>query len=86
MGFRTNIRRVNKYSIHLVNTIKDGKKAKIGNRYSKVPHLTQDTVWESDKSTRKHHIQESQGVSTFQGGDRKAACHRQDNIAKTNSK
>ena len=31
------------------------KKAKIRNRYNQVPHLTQDTTWESDKSTRKHH-------------------------------
>ena len=31
--------------------------AKIRNRYNHVPHLTQDTVWESDKYTRKHQIQ-----------------------------
>ena len=28
------------------------KKAKIRNRYNQVPHLTQDTRWESGKSTR----------------------------------
>ena len=27
------------------------------NRYSTVPHLTQDTTWESDKITIKHHKQ-----------------------------
>ena len=27
------------------------KKAKIRNRYNKVPHLTQDTIWECDKNT-----------------------------------
>ena len=36
------------------------EKANISNRYNQVPHLTQDTIWECDKSTRKHHIQESQ--------------------------
>ena len=49
-----------------------------------MPHLTQDTVWESDKSTTKRHIQESQEVSPFQAGDQKAARHRSDNMASTN--
>ena len=30
--------------------IKVRKKAKIRNRYNQVPHLTQDTIWESDKN------------------------------------
>ena len=30
-----------------------------------IPHLTKDTIWESGKNTRKHHIQESQAVSPF---------------------
>ena len=34
---------------------------KIRNRYNQVPHLTQDTTWESDKNTIKHHKQESRG-------------------------
>ena len=38
----------------LTHIFKVGKKA-----------LTQDTVWESDKYTRKHHTQESQDVSPF---------------------
>ena len=48
------------------------KKAKIRNRYNQVPHLTKGTVWENDKNTRKHHIQESQAVSPFTTGDHKA--------------
>ena len=34
------------------------KKAKIRNRYNQVPRLNQDTEWESDKNTRKHHVHE----------------------------
>ena len=34
------------------------KKAKIGNRYNIVLHLTLDTICESDKNTRKHHTKE----------------------------
>ena len=33
------------------NIRKVRKKAKTRNRYNQVPHLTQDTVWESDKNT-----------------------------------
>ena len=61
------------------------KKAKLRNRYNQVPQLTQDTVWESDK-TIKSHIQESQETSPFQAGDQKDVTHTQDNIAKTNTK
>ena len=32
--------------------------AKFRNRYNQEPHLTQDTIWESDKNTSTHHIQE----------------------------
>ena len=35
------------------------RKAKIKNRYNQALHLTQDTTWESNKNTIKHHIQES---------------------------
>ena len=38
------------------------KAAKIRNRYNQVPHLTQDTTWESDKNTIKHHKQEPRGL------------------------
>ena len=49
------------------------KKTKIRNSYNQIPHLTQDTIWESDKNTRKHYIQESQEVSPFPTSDHKAA-------------
>ena len=34
--------------------------------------LDPETVWESDRKTRKHHIQDSQEVSHFPTGDHKA--------------
>ena len=37
-------------------TVKVSKKANIRNRYNRVPLLTQDTTWESDKNTT--HIRE----------------------------
>ena len=55
--------------------IKVSKKAKIEKRCNQVPHLTQDTTLESDKSTSKHHIQESQEVSPLPAGDNKAAMN-----------
>ena len=51
------------------------KNANIKNRYNQVPHLTQETTWERDKNTRKHHTQE---VSPFPAGDHKAAMNRQE--------
>ena len=48
------------------------KVAKIWNRYNKVPHLTQDTVWESEKYSRKHQIYESKEVSILTAGDHNA--------------
>ena len=30
------------------------KKAKIRNQYNQVPHLTQNTLWESDKHTQEN--------------------------------
>ena len=61
-------------------TFKVSKKAKIRVRYNQVPHLTQDTTWESDKNTRKHHKQESQEVSPFSAGDHKAAMKKQESM------
>ena len=55
----------------IVNNV--GKKAKIRNRYNQIPHLTKDTLWECDKYTRKHHIHESQEVSSLPSGDHKFA-------------
>ena len=59
---------------------KVSKKAKIRNRYNQVPHLTQETSDESDKNTRKHHIQESQEASPFPAGDHNAAMNRQETM------
>ena len=67
-------------------TFKVRKKAKIRNRYNQVPHLTQDSTWESDKNTRKHHTQKSLDVSPFPAGDHKAARNRQDSMTKANTK
>ena len=52
--------------------------ARIRNPFNQTPHPTQDTIWESDKNTRRHHIHESQEVSPFPAGDHKAAKRRQD--------
>ena len=46
----------------------------------------QYTTWESDKNTRKHHIQESQEVSHFPAGDHKAAMNRQGSMTDTKHK
>ena len=56
--------------------IKVRKKARIMNRYNQLPHLLQDTTWDSDKNTRKRHIQESQEVSPFPAVDHKADMQR----------
>ena len=60
--------------------------AKIRNRNNQVLHLTEDTIWESDKNTssRKHKTQKSQEVSPFPAGDREAARNRHINITKIN--
>ena len=41
--------------------IKVSKREKIRNRYHQVPHLTQDTTWESNKLAIRHHKQEPRG-------------------------
>ena len=38
-----------------------GKVAKFRNRYDQVPHMTQVTIWQSDKNTIKHHTREPRG-------------------------
>ena len=42
-----------KWTNQFLLDIKVRKKAKIRNQYNQIPHLTQDTIWESDKNTRK---------------------------------
>ena len=61
---------------HTLKIKKVRKNSKIWNRYNQVQHPTRDAIWESDKSRRKHHIQESQEVSPFPAGDHKAARNR----------
>ena len=61
------------------------KAAKIRNRYIQVPHLTQDTTWESDKSIIKHHKQEPR-VSPFPVCDHKAAINRRESMTNTRHK
>ena len=52
-----------------VSIILVSKEAKIRNRNNQVPHLTQDTTWESDKDIIKHNVQVSQEASPFPAGD-----------------
>ena len=70
-------------SLIKVIVYKVSKKANIKNRYNPVPHLTQDTTWQSDKNTRKLHIQASQEVSLFLAGDHRAAVNRQESMTNT---
>ena len=69
-------RKRNKNYYCLSNIYIVSKKAKIRNLYNQVPYLTQYITWDSDKNTRKHHIQDSQEVSPFPAGDHKAAMNR----------
>ena len=59
--------------------------AKIRNLNTLVSHLTQNTIWESDKNTRKNHIKEIQEATPFPAGDHKAARNRQYSMTKTNT-
>ena len=54
------------FPLTTVFTFKVRKKAKIRNRHKLVLHLTQVTIWKSDKNTIKRHIQESQEASSSQ--------------------
>ena len=47
---------------------------------------TPDTTWErTKKTTRKHHTQENQEVSSFLAGNLKAAMNNQDSMTDTNA-
>ena len=54
------------------------KVAKTRNRCNQVPHLTQDTTWESDKNTKI--TNKSQEVSSFPAGDHKVAMNRRESM------
>ena len=56
------------------NQIKVRKTARIRNRYNQVPHLSQDTKWESNKITINI-TNKSQEVSPFPSGDHTAALN-----------
>ena len=67
--------------------IYDHEEGNTRNPYNQITHLTQNTIRESDKNTRKRHIQESQEVSPFPTGDHKASRNRQDSMTgNTNNK
>ena len=55
------------------------KTARIRNRYNQVPHLSQDTKWESNK-IKMNITNKSQEVSPFPSGDHKAAMNRLESI------
>ena len=59
-------------SVECMRKMKVRKAANIRNRYNEVPHLTQDTTWESDK-TQLNITNKSQEVCPFPIGDHKAA-------------
>ena len=61
------------------------KTAKIRKRYNQVPHLTENTTWESNKNTINI-INKSQEVSPFPAGDHKAAMNRQESMRNTRHK
>ena len=59
--------------------------AKIRKRYNQVPHLTQDTTWESNRNTINI-INKSQEVSPFPAGDHKATMNRRESIETQDTK
>ena len=68
-----------------VRIIKVRKMAKIRDGYNQVPHLTQDTTWESNKTTINI-TNKSQEVSPFPAGDHKAAMNRRKSMTFTRHK
>ena len=61
------------------------KLTKIMNRYNQVPHLTKDTIYESDK-TQLDITNENQEVSPFPVGDHQAAMNRRKSLTNTRHK
>ena len=61
------------------------KTAKIRRRYNQVPHLTQDTTWESNKNTINI-TNKSKEASPFPAGDHKAAMNRRESMRNTRHK
>ena len=50
-------------------------------RYNQVAYLTRNTIWESDKSTRKHNTHKNQKVNLFPAGGHKAGQHIKTRLA-----
>ena len=65
--------------------LKERKTARIRNRYNQVPHLSQDTKWESNNFTINI-TNKSQEVSPFPSGDHKAAMNGRESMANTRNK
>ena len=65
--------------------VKVRKTAKFRKGYTQVPHLTQDTTWESNKNTINI-TNKSQEVSPFPAGDLKAAMNRGESRRNTGHK
>ena len=61
------------------------KMAKIRKRYNQVPHLTQETTWESYNSTIKI-TNKSQEVSPFPADDHRAVMNRRESMSNTRHK
>ena len=59
--------------------------ATIRKRYNQVPHLAQDTTWESNKITINI-TNKRQEVSPFPAGDHKAAMNRRESIKTQDTK
>ena len=58
------------------------KTARRRNQYNRVPHLSQDTKWESNKITINI-TNESQEISPFPSGDHKTAMNRRESMTNT---
>ena len=67
-----------------IDTIKVRKKAKIRNGYNQVPHPAQDTIWESEKNTRKDHILEISNLTPGKHSQR--AADRKDLVLSSGSR
>ena len=70
-NFKTKLKE-KKSEIYKKNSNKAKNVAKIMNRYNQVPHLTQDTTWESDKNTIKNRKREPL-VSPLTADDKKGS-------------
>ena len=70
------------FEVRAKHITKVRKEAKIRKRHNQVPHLTQDTTWESNKNTISI-THKSQEVSPFPAGDHKAALNRRKSMRNT---